>query len=78
MDFIAGLSKSQGYEIVMVGVDRLSKYAHFILLKRTFTARMVAKSFVKEIVRLHGFPKSIVSNKDPIFLNNFWKEMFRL
>ena len=71
MDFISRLPKSQGYEVVMVVVDHLSKYAYFILLKWHFTAKIVAESFVKKVVRLHGFPKSIVSDKDPIFLNNF-------
>ena len=78
MDFIIGLPKSQGFEIIMVMVDRLSKYAHFIILKKPMTAKTIVEAFVKEMVRLHGFPKTIVSEKDPMFLSNFWKEIFRL
>ena len=76
MDFITWLPKSQGFEVILVVVDRLSKYAHFILLKHPFTAKMVAESFVKEIVRENGIPRTIISDKDLVFLNNFWKELF--
>lgn len=76
MDFITGLPHSNGYDYVWVIIDRFSKYAHFVGLRHPFTAKSLAELFAKEIVSLHGVRCSILSYQDPIFLSNFWKELF--
>lgn len=77
MDFIDGLPKSEGNTFIFVVVDRLSKYAHFIPLKHPYTALSVAGVFIREIVRLHGVPESIVFDRDKVFVSQFWRELFK-
>ena len=71
MDFITGLPKSEGKSVIMVVVDRLTKYAHFCALSHPFKARTVSTAFRETIQKLNGNPKIIVSDKDPIFTRNF-------
>jgi hypothetical protein len=78
MDFITGLPKSGNKSMIMVVVDRLSKYAHFCALPHPFTASTVAQIFMDHIFKLHGMPHSIVSDRDPNFTSNFWQELFKL
>ncbi|WVZ17271.1 hypothetical protein V8G54_010253 [Vigna mungo] len=77
MDFIGGLPKVKGKDTILVVMDRLMKYAHSLAFAHPFTATEVAQLFIKEIVRLCGFPSTIVSDRDNIFLSNFWKELFK-
>lgn len=78
MDFVVGLPSSKGYTVIMVVVDRLSKYAHFAPLPARFDALRVARLFIKMVVKHHEFPKTLVSDRDPVFLSDGWKDMLRL
>ena len=72
MDFIEGLPPSKGHTVIMVAVNRLTKYVHLVPLKHPFTAKTVAKEFLTNIVKLHGVPTSIVSDRDKTFVSSFW------
>jgi len=76
MDFIDGLPKSHGKGVILVVVDRFSKYAHFVALSHPYTAEIVAQNYLDNIYTLHGLPRSIVSDRAIIFLNSFWKSLF--
>lgn len=71
MEFIEGLPVSKGINTVFVAVDHLSKYTHFIGLRHPFSAIYVAEAFTKEAVRLHGFPSSIIFDRDRVFFSIF-------
>ncbi|XP_073057247.1 uncharacterized protein [Primulina eburnea] len=68
---------SKGYNSIWVIVDRLTKSAHFLSVKTTFTMNQYAEVYVAEIVRLHGIHVSIVSDRDPRFTSEFWKSLHR-
>ena len=72
MDFITGLPKSEGKSVIMVVVDIITKYAHFCALYHPFKSSTIATASMETIQKLHGNPKIIVSDKDPIFTGNFW------
>lgn len=63
IDFIEDIPKSHGSNVILVVVDRLSKYSHFIALHHPFSTKEVTQLFIKEIVRLHAFSKIVVSNR---------------
>ncbi|XP_075473992.1 uncharacterized protein LOC142505053 [Primulina tabacum] len=78
MDFLTGLSRTpKGYNSIWVIVVRLTKSAHFLRVKTTFTMNQYAEVYVSEIVRLHGIHVSIVFDRDPRFNSKFWKSLHR-
>ncbi|KAL5576947.1 hypothetical protein UlMin_018646 [Ulmus minor] len=78
MDFVVGLPKTtKCHDAIWVVVDRLTKSAHFISIKTTFSLEQLADLYMQEIVRLHGVPKSIVSDRDARFTSKFWKSVQR-
>lgn len=79
MDFIVGLPCSKlGNDSVMVVIDRLSKMVHLIPTTSSVTAAEVARLFVENVVKLHGLPKSIVSDRDKNFTSIFWQTICQM
>lgn len=78
MDFIARLPLCKGKSMIFVVVDRLSKSAHFIAMSHPYTTVIVAHAFIDNVLKLHGIPNSVVSDRDPIFVSVFWRELFKL
>ena len=76
MDFMTGLPRTpQSKDSVSVIVDRLTKLAHFLAMRITDLVFALGKLYVKEILRLHGVPLSIVSDRDPRFTSLFWQSL---
>ena len=77
MDFIGKLPKTRlQNDAIMVVVDKLTKATHFIPVKTTHKATNIANIYMKEVARLHGISKAIVSDRDSKFTSNFWKGLF--
>jgi hypothetical protein len=71
MDFIEELPLSSGYSVILVVVDRLTKYSHFLPVKHPYSAASIAQLFLDNIVKLHGVLKTIVCDRDKVFTSSF-------
>ena len=78
MDFIEGMPKSEVKDCILVVVDWFTKFGHFIGLSHPFTAQEVVRAYLENVVKLHGIPQSIVSDRDKVFTSLFWKELMRI
>jgi hypothetical protein len=76
IDFIIGLLRTQsGYDSIWVIVDRLTKVAHFVPIKTTYSGQQLAELYILRIVCLHGVPKKIMSNRGTQFTLRFWERL---
>ena len=76
MDFIVCLPCTQaGYNVIWVIMDRFTKSAYFLAIQNNFSLDKLAKLYISEIVKLHGVPVSIMSDKDPRFMSRFWPKL---
>ncbi|GJP41219.1 hypothetical protein CLOM_g889 [Closterium sp. NIES-68] len=77
MDYVTGLPAGpSGNNAILVVVDRLTKMAHFIACQQTITAEQTAQLFIANVIRLHGLPSAIISDRDPKFTSNFWRHLW--
>ena len=74
LDFVEGLPKSMGYEVILVVVDRLTKYAHFVPVSHPYNAVKIAFLYMQHVFKLHGMPTSLVSDRDATFTSLFWSD----
>ena len=78
MDFIVGLPWSNGYNTILVVVCRLTKMRHFIPCRDTCTAEQLADLYARHIFRIHGMPKTVVSDRGTQFTMKFWKALCKI
>ena len=72
LDFVTGLPPSQGYTAILT-VDRFSKMVHFIPMRKLPSAKGTAEAVLSQVLRIHGFPKAVVSDRGPQFISQFSK-----
>ena len=77
MDFITGLPQTQGHDSIWVIVDRLTKLAHFVPVNTKYHAGKYAELYVSQVVRLHGVPRTIISDQGPQFIAHFWEHLHK-
>ena len=76
MDFVTHLPRTiRGHDTIWVIVDRLTNSAHFMAMNLRMSMAKLAQLYIKKIVRLHGVPSSIVSDRDPRFTSQFWQTL---
>lgn len=78
LDFILGLPSFHGNSVILVVVDRFSKGIHLGMLPAAHTAHVVASLFIEIVGKIHGLQRSLVSDRDHLFLSLFWRELFQL
>ena len=78
MYFVEGLPKSDGADVILVVIDKLTKYGHFLPLSHPYIALQVAKLYFNNVYQLYGLPQAIISDRDKIFTGNLWQELFNL
>ena len=78
LDFIESLPKSMGYKVILVVMDKLTKYAQFVPISHLYNAAKIASLYMQYVFKLHGMPISIISDRDATFTSLFWPELFRL
>jgi len=71
LQFITHLPSSHGFSTILVVMDRLLKFGHFIALKTNFNSKLVAEAFINHVEKIHGFPRTIVSDRHRIFISSF-------
>lgn len=76
MDFVEGLPMSDNKDLILVVVNRFTKYAHFVALKHLITVQSVAQAFTGNVFKLHGLPTVIVTDRDRIFTSHLWQKLF--
>jgi len=75
MDFIEGLPSSHGKKVIYVVVDKLIKSSHFMTLSHSYSATEVAQCYLDNVFKLHDFLDFITSNRDVVFVSQFWKDL---
>jgi hypothetical protein len=77
LDFVEGLPASDQYNALLVVIDKFTKYGHFIPIKHPYTALQIAQLFMNNVYKLHGLPKTIISDRDPVFTSAVWQQLFK-